>query len=99
MAPSLDDDSHSPLLSPSKRKSGSAFLSDDESDFIAEPAKKKCGRPRKVCSDSEVEEVVQKAPKKKLGPKPKPRAMPKVKQTKSMLYSSLSSQTNADPLV
>ncbi|KAJ7693116.1 hypothetical protein B0H14DRAFT_2651489 [Mycena olivaceomarginata] len=70
----------------SKRKSGSAFLSDDESDFIAEPAKKKCGRPRKVCSDSEVEEVVQKAPKKKLGPKPKPkpRAMPKVKQRKSI---------------
>ncbi|KAJ7803050.1 hypothetical protein B0H14DRAFT_2613705 [Mycena olivaceomarginata] len=71
----------------------SAFLSDDESDFIAEPAKKKCGRPQKVCSDSEVEEVVQKAPKKKLGPKPKPRAMPKVKQTKKKKTPVLDSES------
>jgi hypothetical protein len=99
MAPSSDDDLPSSIPLPArshlKRKSGSALLFDDESDFIAKPGKKKRkkkrGRPRKVRSDSEVEEVVHKAPKKKPGPKPKPKAMPKVKPAKSVLYPSLSS--------
>ncbi|KAJ7844722.1 hypothetical protein B0H14DRAFT_2585033 [Mycena olivaceomarginata] len=87
MAPSSDDDLPSSIPLPANRshskcKSGSALLFDDESDFIAEPGKKKRGWPRKVRSDSEVEEVVHKAPKKKPGPKPKPKAVPKVKPAK-----------------
>jgi hypothetical protein len=83
-----------------KRKSDSALLSDsdDASDAIAKP--KKRGRLAKVRSDSEVEEVVVKPPRQKPGPKPKPMAVPKkAKPAKSMLYPSLSSHANTDPLV
>ncbi|KAJ7832875.1 hypothetical protein B0H14DRAFT_3871832 [Mycena olivaceomarginata] len=60
-----------------KRKSDSALLSDsdDASDAIAKPKKRR--RPAKVCSDSEVEEVVVKPPRQKPGPKPKPKTVPK----------------------
>ncbi|KAF8160542.1 hypothetical protein K438DRAFT_1985644 [Mycena galopus ATCC 62051] len=86
MEPPSDDDLPSSIPLPdtrfnSKRKSGSALLSDDASDTIAKPAKKR-GRPRKVRSDSEVEEVVEKPPRKKPGPEPKPKAVPKVKPAK-----------------
>ncbi|KAJ7880513.1 hypothetical protein B0H14DRAFT_2566210 [Mycena olivaceomarginata] len=82
MATPSDDDLPSSIPLPptgSKHKSGSGVLSDDESDFAPEPAKKKRGRRLMAQSDSEVEEVVQKPPKKKPGPKPKPKAVAKAK--------------------
>ncbi|KAJ7847578.1 hypothetical protein B0H14DRAFT_3453663 [Mycena olivaceomarginata] len=85
MATPSDDDLPSSIPLPptgSKRKSGTGVLSDDESDFAPEPAKKKRGRRLMGQSDSEVEEVVQKPPRKKPGPKPKPKAAAKAKPAK-----------------
>ncbi|KAJ7330469.1 hypothetical protein DFH08DRAFT_940360 [Mycena albidolilacea] len=84
MATPSDDDLPSSIPLPptgSKRKSGSGVLSDDESDFAPEPARKKCGHWLMGQSDSEVEEVVQKPPKKP-GPKPKSKVAAKAKPAK-----------------
>jgi hypothetical protein len=83
-----------------KCKSDSALLSnsDDASDAIAKPKKRR--HLAKVCSNSEVKEVVVKPLRQKIGPKPKPKTVPnKAKPAKSMLYPSLSSHANTNPLV
>ncbi|KAJ7323261.1 hypothetical protein DFH08DRAFT_817833 [Mycena albidolilacea] len=78
MSLSSDNDFLSSILllaarSNSKCKLDSAaVLSDDASNVIAKP--RKCGHPEKVRSDSEVEEVVEKPPRQKPGPKPRPKA-------------------------
>ncbi|KAJ7898004.1 hypothetical protein B0H14DRAFT_3581629 [Mycena olivaceomarginata] len=60
-----------------KCKSDSALLSnsDDASDAITKPKKRGC--LAKVCSNSEVKEVVVKPLRQKPGPKPKPKTVPK----------------------
>ncbi|KAJ7209229.1 hypothetical protein GGX14DRAFT_395344 [Mycena pura] len=66
----------------SKRKSGSGVLS-DESDSAPEPAKEKRGCRQRTQSDSDIEEVIQKPPKKKPGPKPKRKAVSKAKSARA----------------
>ncbi|KAJ7210059.1 hypothetical protein GGX14DRAFT_394859 [Mycena pura] len=65
----------------SKRKLGSGVLS-DEGESAPEPPKKKRGHRQKTQSDSEVEEVVQKPPKKRPGPKPKRKTVAKAKSAR-----------------
>ncbi|KAF8188188.1 hypothetical protein K438DRAFT_979548 [Mycena galopus ATCC 62051] len=82
MATPSDEDLPSSIslpLTSLKRKSGSRVLSDDESNFTPVPAKKKRGHLQKAQSDSEVEEMIEKPPRKKPGPKPKSKAVPKAK--------------------
>jgi hypothetical protein len=98
MVTPLDDDLPSSIPLPptgSKHKSGSGVLSDDESDFALEPARKKRGRRLMGRSDSEVEEVVQKPPKKP-GPKPKSKAAAKAKLAKNELFYPFRSEAHTN---
>ncbi|KAF8143233.1 hypothetical protein K438DRAFT_1945901 [Mycena galopus ATCC 62051] len=82
MATPSDEDLPSSIslpLTSLKSKSGSRVLSDDESNFTPVPAKKKRGHLQKAQSDSKVKEMIEKPQRKKPGPNPKSKAVPKAK--------------------